>query len=60
MKDLLKKEEEAAEKAKNNHAILAKLKNMINYLYKIKSDRFLEIVEKLALEHDTMLTDETL
>ena len=41
MKYLLKKEAQAAEKAKNNNAILAKLKSMVNYLYKIKSDRFL-------------------
>ena len=50
MKYLMKKESAMAEKAKSNNNILSRLKNMVGYLYRIKSDKFLEIVEKLSLD----------
>ena len=59
MEELIQKEALAASNAHNNQLILAKIKRMVNHLYKIQEHRFVEIVEKFGLEKESLIDDAT-
>ena len=47
MEALAQQEAKVSERARENNVVLYRIRKMVDYLYKLKSQKFVEIVQKL-------------